>query len=119
MKKDDMIEKIIAMVEDFGLALEKSKCSKKSVQTLIKRIKKTELKYDFVHQLYIHLNHMAIHEWLDFDKAWKLVPEETWAFYDMMGYVDLREQTILDLCCNKFKIAWKKLPKFIKKEHAK
>jgi len=111
MTKDELVKGSIIKIEEFGLALEKSRCSKRSVQTLIKRIQNPKTETKFILDVYTHLNKMYHFQYVHFRVVWNLLPKETWAFYDMMGYEGLREQILLAARCKDFKIEWLKMPK--------
>lgn len=94
------------LIESMSLALVKSKV--KSVDKLIAKIKGDEIKTVTLAALERKIKKIHEVEFQAFMAAWSLVTPETWAFYEMMAYKDLREQTILAECIINFKDAWRK-----------
>jgi len=108
MKKAQLVENCIETIQKFGLALDKSKCSKASVQKLIKILNDPNTKFNYLQHLYKLLKQIEEKEYKEFRYAWNLVDEKTWAFYEMMEYEKLREQIILEEARKKFKKIWRK-----------
>ena len=119
MTKEKAITHSIAMLRDMAKMFKRAKISSKGVQLLVKRMEREDVKASFKHL--VHSNLCAIYtiNFPDYTEAWMLVSEETWAFYDMMGFEGHREQNILAESLKSLKEAWKNMPTFRKDDHAK
>jgi hypothetical protein len=118
MKREEMVTKITNSIESMRYELLEAGVPKGGIDRFVKRFPREKTKSVYIQSIYKYLGVLE-YAYAEVIITRKLLPQETWDRYKMMGFDQLTEAIMLKDGHRELRAAWNNAPKYIKEDHEK